>query len=561
MSLAERLNGILWRLRAMRRLWRPGAQPAENFLPPIPIPDPTGGALDHPGPGYEFEDGTVGFNGWVAFASGSPVARVEGTLDGIAIGRARTCISRPDIDELKNLPLAELSGFEHVAEVSVLPEDERLGAKELTVTATSLDGERFAFDPIPVFLRPRKSHLSEPMEAPVPRAITASPRLGKPSTLVFAHQLTLGGAQLYLLDLLRELRRRDVGLTVVSTMDGPLRRQLEEIDIPVHLTSMGMFERLEAREGRIDELVAWARPGEFEVVLINTATSGSSFGAEVAAALEIPAIWAIHESFPPSLLWADLRKKVRERTEAAIAEASWAIFEAEATQSIFEPLVPPERCLTLPYGVDPEPIERERRSLDVHRARRDVGISADAEVILCVGTVEPRKAQVPLAQAFSLVADRHPSARLVFVGGRKKHLYTEDLEDVIAASPARDQIDLIPITPDVQTWYGIADILVCASDVESLPRTVLEAMLWETPVLATDVFGLPELIVDDESGWLCETRDLEAMAAGLDRALNASPSERRRIGSAGRELVERRHSVPEYGARVHELLTEAAKRR
>ena len=49
----------------------------------------------------------------------------------------------------------------------------------------------------------------------------------------------------------------------------------------------------------------------------------------------------------------------------------------------------------------------------------------------------------------------------------------------------------------------MSDLLVCASDVESLPRTVLEAMAWELPVLATAVYGLPELIEDGETGWLC----------------------------------------------------------
>ena len=109
----------------------------------------------------------------------------------------------------------------------------------------------------------------------------------------------------------------------------------------------------------------------------------------------------------------------------------------------------------------------------------------------------------------------------------------------------------------MQPWYGLADILVCASDVESLPRTVLEAMAWETPVLATEVFGLPELIEDGETGWLCAPRDIEALADSLDRALSSSPAERARIGAAARVLVQERHSLPEYGRQVGDLLTQA----
>jgi glycosyltransferase involved in cell wall biosynthesis len=83
-------------------------------------------------------------------------------------------------------------------------------------------------------------------------------------------------------------------------------------------------------------------------------------------------------------------------------------------------------------------------------------------------------------------------------------------------------------------------------------------MAWETPVLATRVFGLPELIEDGESGWLCEARDLGALTAALDRALSASPEDRLRIGRAGRALVEHRHSLPQYGRAVGDLLARTA---
>ena len=150
--------------------------------------------------------------------------------------------------------------------------------------------------------------------------------------------------------------------------------------------------------------------------------------------------------------------------------------------------------------------------------------------MLCVGTVEPRKAQVPLVQAFNLIADRHPKARLVLVGGRDSD-ESLVLSDYIAACGATDRIDLIPITPDVQPWYGLADLLVCASDIESLPRTVLEAMAWETPVLATNVYGLPELIDDGETGWLCAPRDVVALAEALDQALSSTEGERKLMGT------------------------------
>src|SRR5258707_321288 len=225
--------------------------------------------------------------------------------------------------------------------------------------------------------------------------------------------------------------------------------------IPVHITSMFPIDDVSSHLGRVEELATWAAPHEFELALINTATTLSFPGAEVAARLGIPALWAIHESFPPAVLWSELAPEIRARAEGALSEAAFAIFEAEATQRLYEPLVGASRCLTLPYGLDLSPIDSDRADFDPADARRRAGIPVSAQILLCVGTVEPRKAQVPLTQAFELIADRHPDARLVFVGGRNKDPHSLALKECIDSSRAADRIELIPITPDVQRWYGL----------------------------------------------------------------------------------------------------------
>ena len=232
------------------------------------------------------------------------------------------------------------------------------------------------------------------------------------------------------------------------------------------------------------------------------------------------------------------------------------VFEADATRELFEPFAPEGRLLTIPYGLDLTLIEAEGDEFDRAAARQASGIPSDAELVVCVGTVEPRKAQVSLTQAFEMVADDHPRAHLAIVGGRKDE-ETRLLREYIGSSRLRDRIHLIPITPDIHAWYGMSDLLVCASDVESLPRTVLEAMAWELPVLATDVYGLPELIDDGETGWLCSPRDVNALAEGLGRALATEPEQRQEVARRAHELVRRRHDLPTYAERIAGLLIEA----
>jgi D-inositol-3-phosphate glycosyltransferase len=114
------------------------------------------------------------------------------------------------------------------------------------------------------------------------------------------------------------------------------------------------------------------------------------------------------------------------------------------------------------------------------------------------------------------------------------------------------------MTPDVQLWFGLSDLVICPSDIESIPRTVLEAMAWEAPVPATSVFGLPELIKDGENGWLCEPRDLAVLASALERSLASSQEERRRIGLADRALVGSLHSLKDYRREIAALLNRVA---
>src|SRR6202042_540736 len=80
-----------------------------------------------------------------------------------------------------------------------------------------------------------------------------------------------------------------------------------------------------------------------------------------------------------------------------------------------------------------------------------------------------------------------------------------------------------------------------SSDLESLPRSALEVMCFGVPVLATAVFGLPELLEDGRTGFLFEPNDLEATAAALHRVLALGDSELAAVGEAGR-----RHILEDY---------------
>jgi D-inositol-3-phosphate glycosyltransferase len=507
------------------------------------------GHVDHPPAGTSFRDGEIVLSGWAVFADG-PTAKVEVWLGDSPLGRARLGLSRPDVGAAHPGPDAGVAGFELRAG---LEDYDGSAAAELRVLATSVKGERLELGPIPVSV-----------EAPAPAAppdTAARHRLARADgegrrVLAFTNVLTLGGASLYFYEVLREAKRQGrVEPTVVTAIDGPIRADFEALGVPVHVLSSVPLHDLDAYRDRLDELAAWAGPGEFELCFVNTATGLTLPGADLAARLGIPAVWAIHESFPAAQLWQGMAPELRARGEAALGEAAFAVFAAEATRAMYRRALA-ERSAAIPYGLDLEPIEAAREGFDRRETRRRGAVPADAELVICVGTVEPRKGQVPLAQAFDLLGAKHPKAELAFVGAVEGP-DADALAARIAASPHAQRMRIVPRTREVQSWYGMADLLVCASDVESLPKTVLEAMAWELPVVATSVFGLPEAIEHGVDGWLCEPGDVSSLAACLDAALKADEATRRRIGAAARETILRRHDLGTYAGRLSDVFDRA----
>ncbi|HEX7058274.1 MAG TPA: glycosyltransferase family 4 protein [Solirubrobacterales bacterium] len=539
------LDGLRRRIKATFRLWGLGATGIAPVLVPVP-----GGTIDAPERGDVVRRGPITVEGWLLFASG-PATRIEVWLGDELLGRARLGLSRPDLADAAKQGAGAVAGFCLTADITEWPGED--GDATLRVVATGVADEHLELEPLRVRVEPspRPPVLAPHSPLPLEPESAGEPRR---RVLVYAHQLERGGAETFMVELACSLVKRGLAeVTVLTAINGPLKKRLEDAGVPVHASSPAPVDDLGSHLGRIDELTAWAQGRGFELALVNTASPFAVPGAELASRLGIPAVWFIHESFALPVLWKDFEPEVRVLAEAALDEAALAVFEAEATQRLHEHRIGSERCVTLPYALDFDAIEGERGAFSRAAAREATGVAADAEIVLCVGTIEPRKAQVPLAQAFDLIADRHPAAQIVFLGGRENP-DTKLLEEWIDSLGRADRMRVVPVTADVNAWYGLSDLLVCASDIESLPRAVLEAMAWELPVVATSVFGLPELVKEGETGWLCEPGDTRALADALERALSTPKEDRIGMGRAARALVERNHALDSYVPELMELL-------
>jgi D-inositol-3-phosphate glycosyltransferase len=501
----------------------------------------------------------AGFHGWALAERG--IDRVELTLDNGTETRARLFASpRPDLAAREREPSAPLAGWEAAVELDGLEP-----GSVFTVAASAVAaGERLPLGELELEVAER-----DPLPAGDPswlellaeRAARApAPALdeGELRVAVFTHQLDLGGAQLYLQELLRQLVDvPNLTCTVFAQVDGPLAAELERWGVRVHITGQEP-RRGSIYESRMSELLPFVGAFRPNVALVNT--SVAFWGVDVAARLGLPSIWTIHESVPvehyPQMVWPPFDEHVHGRFIAALASADRVVFEAEATHDLYRDYLTEGAAVRSAYGIDLAAVDAERRKLDRESLRAGLGIDPGERVILCMGTIEPRKAQASLAFAFARLAHEHPASRLVLVGDPGSE-YARALRAAVARMtlpPGR--IEIVPVSARTSEWYEIADVFALPSDLESMPRSILEAMAFELPVLAADAFGITEIVADRVNGLVCEPRCLESLTATLRRLLALSRAELAGLGSGASETVRPARDSSGYARAYLALLEE-----
>lgn len=157
-------------------------------------------------------------------------------------------------------------------------------------------------------------------------------------------------------------------------------------------------------------------------------------------------------------------------------------------------------------------------SLPQIQARRHLNLPEHSKIILSVGHLIERKGHHLIIQALKKL----PHCHLVIVGDgeMKKDLYNLMQEHNLSA-----QITFLGVLPHnfLKHVYSAADILVLASSREGWPNVLLEAMACGTPVIATPVWGSPEIIQSPQAGILTKTRSVEALTEAIKYLLSNLP--------------------------------------
>ena len=337
--------------------------------------------------------------------------------------------------------------------------------------------------------------------------------------------LALGGAENQLRAITLCLRCRGKELSVVSML--PPRASVEELELAGVCVYTLQMRRHFPDPRAILRLAATIRR-ERPLIVHSHMVHANLLARVTRLFVKMPVLVCTAHS----IIEGGRARELAYRLTDPLADLTTQVSEVGKQRYIQVGAVPPHKIVYIPNGIDtsrfqPNPMVRQA-------VREQLGCAPDAFVWLTVGRLEPVKNHLGLLSAFREVAAVHPNARLLIAG---QGSLQAAIEQHIAELGLAERVHLLGVRRDIPDLLNATDAFVLPSLWEGMPLTLLEASATALPIVATDVGGNAEVVLEGETGYLVPVKDTEALAQAMLRVMNLSEADRSAIGQAGRAHV------------------------
>ena len=236
---------------------------------------------------------------------------------------------------------------------------------------------------------------------------------------------------------------------------------------------------------------------------------------------------------------------VQSQIRETIDYCSAVLTVSDELAAVARRFAPASKVRTVPIGEDPEKYPTDRREA----IRSEIGVGPDTKLLLFVGRFEKEKGVRELVAALDGLDRDDVAVAAVGHGGALRWWFLDRLGELSHPSHAYWELD--PIA--VRRLHVAADALVLPSHFEARPTVIYEAMAAKTPVVASNVGGIPEMIVDGETGTLTPPHDADRLRETLDELLD-DPERLRAMGAAGhRRLLDQEWTWRHHAERLTEI--------
>ncbi len=212
--------------------------------------------------------------------------------------------------------------------------------------------------------------------------------------------------------------------------------------------------------------------------------------------------------------------------------------------------IPLHKVVAIPNGLElaafQEPADRDE-------LRRELGLDVNKPLVMQVGRLSAQKAPLAFVEGAALVARECPDAQFVLMGeGPLQNEVTARIRELRLGKC----VHLLGWRDKGLRFMPAAEVLTLTSLWEGMPYTLLEAMAWSRPVVANEVNGCVELVLNGTTGFLVPAGDVKAWAGRVIDLLN-NPAQATAMGQRGREQLEEHFSLRGMVAQIEKIYSKA----
>jgi len=290
-------------------------------------------------------------------------------------------------------------------------------------------------------------------------------------------------------------------------------------------------------------LKLWWALQRSDAQLVHTNSLKTHFIGGIAARLgRLPLIWHVRD-----LLAEDEGYHLLRRAARLLRPHIIAISEVVAEQ--FGGL--PADVTVIPNGI---PLDKFCPDPPSPQLCSELGLTADDRVLLVVSRLTPWKGHMTLLEAVARLVDSWPRLKLVVVGEVAfwEADYEQQLKQRAAELGLIDHVIWTGLRSDVPELLRLCDIFVLPSVGEPFGRVIIEAMATGRPVVATESGGVPEVVVDGQTGLLVPPEDAQSLAGAI-RTLLADGQRAQQMGVNGLARARQLFSADRVAQQVQEL--------
>lgn len=217
--------------------------------------------------------------------------------------------------------------------------------------------------------------------------------------------------------------------------------------------------------------------------------------------------------------------------------------------------IPAEKMRVIYNGILPEGFRRKLNTEEKQSLKRKLCLREDSFVIGTTGRLAKEKDQATLLKASSQIAQRATNVELVLAGDGPLRPELEKLAQELGLG---DHVKFLGYRNDIAQLLNIFDVYALSSIREGLSLSILEAMAAGLPVVATEVGGNPEVVIEGKTGYLVPCASAEKLGSAIMKLYNDRPLAQA-MGEAGRKAIHEKFDLDHMASQYERLYKEALK--